>query len=213
MTHLAAAYCVALTGGIGSGKSAVAELFRARDTAVFDSDVIARDLVRPGTPALREIADQFGESILTSSGELDRPRMRNRVFRDSREREKLEAMLHPRVREALLDAVRKCTAPYCVLVIPLLTEVRTDYDFVDRVLVTDVSPQMQVARLMQRDRCNADEASRIIAAQAPRAERLALADDVIDNEGDTAALTPVVERLHRLYLRLADTKIAAGPLN
>ena len=134
-------------------------MFRARNSAVFDSDVIARDLVQPGMPALREITNQFGGSMLTASGELDRPRMRERVFRDPRERQRLEAILHPRVREALLGAVRQCTQPYCLLVIPLLIEVRADYDFIDRVLVTDVSPQVQVARLMQRDRCSADEAS------------------------------------------------------
>lgn len=190
---------VALTGGIGSGKSAVAEMFRARNSAVFDSDVIARDLVQPGMQALRDIADQFGESMLTASGELDRPRMRELVFRDPLERQRLEAILHPRVREALLGAVRQCTQTYCLLVIPLLTEVRADYDFIDRVLVTDVSPQTQVVRLMQRDRCSADQAFRMIAAQAHRNERLALADDIIDNDGDTAALVPVVERLHHLF--------------
>ena len=206
-------YAVALTGGIGSGKNAVADLFRSRNSAVFDSDVIARDLVQPGMQALREITHRFGGSMLTASGELDRPRMRERVFRDPRERQRLEAILHPRVREVLLSAVRQCTQPYCLLVIPLLTEARADYDFVDRVLVTDVSPQLQVARLMQRDRSTSDEASRIVAAQASRSERLALADDVIDNDGETSVLATAVERLHHIYLRLVTAKLTASAAN
>jgi dephospho-CoA kinase len=199
---------VALTGGIGSGKSAVTQRFGDHGVAIFDSDLVTRELVAPGMPALREIAEQFGDSMLTASGELDRRRMREHVFADAAQRQRLEAILHPRVRTALLDAVRHCTQPYCVLVIPLLTEVRADYEFVDRVLVTDVSPALQIARVMQRDRCSVVDAQRIVAAQAPREQRLALADDVVDNDGDLSALVPVVDRLHHRYSILAGANVS-----
>jgi dephospho-CoA kinase len=194
---------VALTGGIGSGKSAVAELFRARTLSIFDADVVARELVQPGADALKEIADAFGQDVLTASGELDRQRMRERVFANDVERRRLEAILHPRVRAALIAAVESCKAPYCLLVVPLLVENRSDYAFVDRVLVVDVSPDVQAARLMKRDRSSQEAAALMIAAQVSRTGRLAIADDVVDNDGDISALQPVIERLHGMYLRLA----------
>lgn len=194
---------VALTGGIASGKGAAAECFTRNGAPVFDADVVARDLVQPGTPALAAIASEFGAQMLTASGELDRQRMRELVFSRTGERRKLEAILHPRVRVALREAADTCTAAYCVLVIPLLAEVRSDYDFVDRVLVIDVSPSVQSARLMLRDRCAPHTAATLIAAQAPREQRLAIAHDVIDNDGEKSALDPMIARLHSLYLGLA----------
>jgi dephospho-CoA kinase len=199
---------VAMTGGIGSGKSAVTQRFADHGVAIFDSDLVARELVQAGKPALREIAEQFGDAMLTASGELDRRRMREQVFADASLRRRLEAILHPRVRAELLHAVMHCTQPYCVLVIPLLTEVRADYDFVDRVLVTDVSPALQIGRVMQRDRCSVVDAERIVAVQAPRERRLALADDVIDNDGELSALVPIVDRLHRRYSILAGATVS-----
>jgi dephospho-CoA kinase len=196
---------VALTGGIGSGKSAAADLFRARNPAIFDADVVARELVRPGADALQEIASVFGGDMLTKGGELDRQRMRERVFSNDSERRRLEAILHPRVRSALIAAVEGCAAPYCLLVIPLLVENRADYDFVDRVLVVDVSPEVQIERLTRRDRNSREAAALMIAAQVSRSDRLAIADDVVDNDGSVEALKPVVERLHGMYLRLAAT--------
>jgi dephospho-CoA kinase len=194
---------VALTGGIASGKGAAADCFIRNAVPVFDADVVARELVQPGAPALAEIASAFGAQMLKVSGELDRQRMRELVFSTPGERRKLEAILHPRVRAALLAAVQDCSAPYCLLVIPLLTEVRRDYDFVDRVLVVDVSPEIQTQRLLLRDRCTPQAAATMIAAQAPREQRLAIASDLIDNNGGKAALVPMIDRLHALYLGLA----------
>lgn len=202
----ASALAVALTGGIGSGKSAATEHFHRLGAPIVDADVLARDVVRPGEPALAEIAEQFGASMLTSTGELDRSRMRALVFADVAARRRLEAILHPRVRASMLASVRACSHSYCVLAIPLLTEVRADYDFIDRVLVTDVSPAVQVQRVMQRDRCSAAEAERIIAVQAPRGDRLALADDVIDNDGELASLATRIDCLHQRYLRLVTAR-------
>lgn len=190
---------VALTGGIASGKGAVTEGFRRRNVPVFDADHVARDLVQPGQPALAEIAAAFGSEMLLADGALDRARMRERVFADPGARRRLESILHPGVRSALVAAVRECTAPYCVLVIPLLAEVRADYDFVDRVLAVDVPPQVQQQRLVARDRCTPQAAAAMIAAQAARADRLAIADDVVDNAGEIGFLDPIVDRLDRLY--------------
>jgi len=212
MTRGRSTFVIALSGGVASGKSEVAKIFRGLLVPVFDADVIARDVVRPNQPALAEIVAAFGDAALTPSGELDRIRMRQQIFDDAIARQRLEAIIHPRVRSELFKAVVGCREPYCLLVIPLLAEVRADYDFVDRVLVTDVSPEVQIARLMQRELCGVDEASRMIVAQAPRDERLALADDVIDNDGDASAVTPVVEHLHRLYLRLGAAEIAASAI-
>jgi dephospho-CoA kinase len=201
---------VALTGGIASGKGAAAEWFGRNAVPVFDADVVAREMVRPGSPALAEIAVTFGTRMLTGAGELDRQRMRELVFSQPEQRRKLEAILHPRVRAALLAAVQGCTAPYCVLVIPLLTEVRVDYDFVDRVLVVHASPDIQMQRLMLRDRCTQQAAAAMIAAQAPRSARLAIADDVVDNDGDKSFLGPAIERLHAIYSRLFTRSAATG---
>jgi dephospho-CoA kinase len=194
---------VALTGGIASGKGAAAECFGRNSVPVFDADVVTRELVQPGKPALAAIAAEFGAQMLTASGELDRQRMRELVFSAPDERRKLEAILHPRVRVALLEAAQNCATAYCVLVIPLLAEHRSTYEFVNRVLVVDVSPKVQIARLMQRDRCARIDAERLIAAQAPRELRLAIADDVIDNDTEGLALDPVIARLHATYLGIA----------
>jgi dephospho-CoA kinase len=193
---------IAITGGIASGKSAVADLFRQYEVPIFDADIVAREVVQPGAEALQEIAAAFGKEMLTKTGELDRHAMRERVFANAVDRRTLEAILHPRVRAALRARMSKCAAPYCLLVVPLLVENRADYSFVDRTLVVDVSPKEQVARLMRRDQSTQEAAARVIAAQALRAERLAIADDVIDNDGDIEALEPAVERLHARYLRL-----------
>lgn len=193
---------VALTGGIASGKSAAAECFRRLGVPIHDADVHARSLVEPGSAALAEIVAAFGPGALARDGSLDRAAMRARVFADAAERNRLEAILHPRVNAALRAALRDCDAPYCVLVVPLLAEVWAEYAFVDRVLVIDVSPQVQQARLVARDRSNEAAARLMIAAQASRAQRLALATDVIDNDGDAAALEHAVERLHAIFSSL-----------
>jgi len=197
------AYSVALTGGIASGKSTVAEAFRQRGVPIFDADLVARDLVQPGQPALAEIAAAFGGEMLTTSGELDRRRMRERVFADIDERRRLESILHPKVREVLLADAAACKEAYCVLVIPLLAEWHGDYAWVDRALVVDVPFETQLARVTQRDGITRDAALHILAVQATREQRLALADDVIDNAGPPGALGSAVGRLHDRYVALA----------
>jgi len=192
-----------LTGGIASGKSAIQRLFAELGTTVFDADVVSRELVAPGQPALAEIADTFGIDMLTSHGELDRARMREQVFSDTAARRKLEEILHPRVRAELLARVRACASPYCLLAIPLLAESGSAYAWVDRVLVVDVPRETQLARLMQRDGATAESALRALDAQASRTARLALADDAVDNTYDVQALVPIVRRLHQRYLEAA----------
>lgn len=199
---------VALTGGIASGKSAAAECFRRLGVPIHDADLQARALVEPGSAALAEIAAAFGAGVITADGALDRAAMRERVFADATERKRLEAILHPRVNAALLAAAHACEADYCILAVPLLVEVRAAYAFVDRVLVVDVSPLVQRARLVERDRASDAAAQRMIAAQASRAERLTLATDVVDNDGTLAALTHAIARLHAVYVALAAARLA-----
>lgn len=199
-------YSIALTGGIASGKSATAQRFTHHGVPVFDADLIARELVTPGQPALAEIVAAFSDDILSTSGVLQRQRLRERVFADAQDRLRLEAILHPRIREALLTLARDCTSPYCVLAIPLLIECHDDYLWVDRILTTDVPPEMQIARLTRREGIDPVLAERMIKTQAPRECRLALADDVIDNTGPLESLDATVIRLHGRYLALAAKK-------
>jgi dephospho-CoA kinase len=206
MPNRAVSLTVALTGGVASGKSTITEAFRLLGTSVFDADVVARELVAPGQPALTEIASAFGNDIINPAGSLDRARLRQRIFADANERRRLEAILHPRIREALQAQARNCTAPYCILAIPLLAESHGAYAWVDRVLIVDVPEDMQIARLTQRDGVTRDLALRMLAAQATRQQRLAMANDVIDNAGAVALLDGVVARLHRRYLQLAAEK-------
>jgi dephospho-CoA kinase len=197
---------VALTGGIAAGKTTVASCFADRGASIIDADTVARQLVARGQPALDEIVAAFGREMLMPNGELDRRRMRERIFASDAERRRLEAILHPRVRSELLARANACTAPYCVLAIPLLAESAHAYAWVDRVLVIDVPHAVQVARLMRRDGMTEALAERALAAQATREQRLALADDVIDNTGAADLLPCAVERLDRLYLALAGKK-------
>lgn len=194
---------IALTGGIATGKSAVTQRFARHGVPVFDADVVAHDLVVRGQPALAEIADAFGRAMLSSGGELDRARLREIVFADAAARRKLEAILHPRIRAELIARARSCRHPYCVLAIPLFAECRADYAWVDRVLCTDAPRTVQIARVTQRSGIDAATAQGMLDAQVTRAQRLALADDVIDNTGPLAALDAVVARLHQRYLVLA----------
>ena len=194
---------VVVTGGIASGKTAVTTAFAQRGAPVFDADAISRELVAPGQPALAEIASAFGADMLTPSGELDRRRMRERIFIDETARRRLEAILHPRVRSELQARARACTTPYCLLAIPLFAESAQAYEWVDRVLVVDVPSEVQLARLMQRDGMTQEYALRALAAQAPRVQRLALADDAVDNTGSLDDLSRVIARLDRLYSALS----------
>jgi dephospho-CoA kinase len=196
---------VALTGGVATGKSATTERFARLGVPVFDADIIARNLVAPGQPALVEITVAFDADMLTPAGELNRARLRALVFEDKDARRRLEAILHPRVRAALIEQVRACKAPYCILAIPLLTENRGDYEWVNRILVTDAPRETQLQRLARRTGIDAVLAERMLDAQATRAARFALAHDVIDNTGPLKALDAAVGRLHQRYLALAAT--------
>ena len=194
---------IALTGGIASGKSATAQRFTQLGVPVFDADVAARDLVAAGQPALAEIAAAFGPDTVTAAGALDRARLRQIVFADAAARKQLEAILHPRIRERLIAQVQACRAPYCVLAIPLFAECRADYTWVDRVLCTDTPRAVQLERLLHRSGIGVATAQGMLDAQVSREERLALADDAIDNTGPLSALDAAVARLNRRYLALA----------
>lgn len=201
-------FIVALTGGIASGKSATAQRFARAQVPVFDADGVAREVVARGQPALGEIRAAFGSGVVTGAGELDRAEMRKRVFSDDAARKQLEAILHPRIRSILRTRVQNCSAAYCILAVPLLVEHIAQYHWVNRILVTDVPKDVQLQRVSQRAGIDEELARRMIDAQAGRAQRLAVAHDVIDNTGPLAALDAIVARLHRLYLVLA-----SGPAN
>ncbi len=196
-------YVVALTGGVASGKSAVARRFEKLGIRVYDADVAAREAVAPGSAALAEIEFVFGAGVLDADGSLDRRTTRERVFADPDARVKLERIIHPRVRAWLQRRVGMDRGPYCVLAIPLLAENRGEYAWVDRVLLVDAPEALQVERLMQRDGVTREHAERMLAAQTTREQRLAIADDVIVNDGEEAALDAQVATLHARYLEFA----------
>ena len=193
---------VGLTGGIASGKSTAANLFAALGATLVDTDVLAREVVAPGSALLGEVARHFGPEVLAGDGSLDRRSLRTRIFADPAERRWLEERTHPAIR-ALTDT--RCDAadgPYALVAIPLLVETGASDRF-DRVLVVDCDPALQLARLQARDGTTRAEAERMLAAQATRAARLAAADDVIHNDGDLARLRDQVEKLHRGYVTAA----------
>ena len=196
-------YSVGLTGGIGCGKSEAARAFAALGIPVIDADQIARDLVIPGSPALEEIVAEFGPQVLAQDSSLDRRALRERVFTDPPARKRLEAILHPRVRDEMVLRQDRLDGPYCILVIPLLFEAGLE-TLVDRVLVVDCTEDQQIARVAARDGVERRLIEAIMASQIPRGERLARADDVLDNSGDPRELTAQVARLHARYLQLAD---------
>lgn len=196
-------FVVALTGGIASGKSAACARFAAHGIAVFDADIAAREVVRRGEPAFDAIVRHFGTDILATDGELDRRSLRQRAFRDPTQRQALEAIVHPRVHAWLRAKVATQGGLCCVLAIPLLAETWPQYAWVDRVVVVDVPPELQVERLVRRDNIARELAEAMLAAQATRAQRLALANDVIDNSRDLAHLNAQVDALAARYRELA----------
>jgi dephospho-CoA kinase len=199
---MAAPLRIGLTGGIASGKTAVADAFARLGVPIVDTDRLARALVEPGQPALAAVVAEFGPDILTPDGELDRRRLRTLVFADEGRRRRLEAILHPAIRAATAAAIAAVTAPYVVVAIPLLVESGQRQAY-DRVLVVDCPPETQLARLIERDRETPQGGRAILAAQAGRAARLAAADEVIENTGSLADLETAVRRLHERYLALA----------
>lgn len=197
-------YVIGLTGGVASGKSTVEARFRALGIAVADADLAAREAVAVGSSGLAEVVVAFGADALAKDGSLDRAAMRQRVFADPEARRRLEAIVHPRVRTALADACRAAPGPYAVASIPLLAEGggKDAYPWLDRVLVVDTPEHVQLARLLQRDGIDETLARTMIAAQATRRQRLALADDMIVNDGPLASLESQVAALDKLYRRL-----------
>lgn len=190
-------FIVAVTGGVASGKSTVTRRLEALGVPVFDADVVARDLVQPGQPALDAIVARFGAEVLDAEGALDRARMREKVFSDPSARRELEGILHPRIRAGLQQLCREAVAPYVVVAIPLLAEGggRDAYPWLDRIVVVDAPDAARRERLLQRDGIEPALAEKMMAAQAGRSERLALADEVLTNAGDIAALHAAVDAL------------------
>ena len=196
-------YVVAITGGIGSGKTTVANQFAALGIEVVDADLIARDVVAPGTPTLAAITSHFGPEILTEQGLLDRRVLRERIFSDPAAKSWLNALLHPIIRSEMLRQCAAVSSPYCLLVVPLLVENRLT-ELADRVLVIDVDEATQIERTCHRDGVSREQAQAILASQASRSERLAMADDVLDNQsGTTETIRARILALHETYLAFA----------
>lgn len=196
-------YVVALTGGIASGKSMVSDLFEELGVPVVDADVIARELVEPGQPLLSSIVGALGKELLDAYGRLKRRKLREMIFASPEIRATLEQIMHPRIIEEAERRIMAVTAPYCILVIPLLAESGSRGP-VDRVLVVDAESEIRIKRLMARDGMSRKEVQAALAAQASRETRLAIADDIIDNSGDSSQLPTRVESLHQRYLTFAE---------
>ncbi|MFN4342280.1 MAG: dephospho-CoA kinase [Azonexus sp.] len=203
-------YVVGLTGGIGSGKSLVADLFVAQGAALVDTDAIAHELTGPGGAAMPAMAAAFGAAVLRPDGALDRVAMRRLAFGDPAVKARLEAILHPRIRQLSDERCRTATAPYVILAVPLLVESGTYRARCDRIVVVDCPEDLQVARVMARNGLPRDEVLAIMTAQASRAERLAVADDVVVNDGERSQVYDQVAALHRKYLQLSAEKVKAG---
>lgn len=200
---------VALTGGIASGKSAAADVFRSLDVPVIDTDRIARELVEPGQPGLQSLRDEFGEGILDVNGRLDRERLRQQIFSDDAARSRVNALLHPLILDALESELAAIDSAYVVIEIPLLAETGLADNF-HRVLVIDAEDDLRIKRLQERDDVSVEDARAALAAQATRDERLRLASDVIENNGSLAEFEEAVRVLHEKYRTMAK-RFATAP--
>ena len=196
-------YVVGLTGGIGSGKSTVADVFAQLGVTLVDADLLGREVVAPGSAALTRIAEHFGDSIIMADGSLHRQALRGIVFSDTLEKDWLENLLHPLIAELMKSRISSCASPYCLLVSPLLLETGQQ-QLADRILVVDVSKATQLTRTLQRDRGDPDTINAIIASQIDRQQRLQKADDILDNEAGLDQLNAGIHQLHQKYLRLAE---------
>ncbi len=205
-----AAFSVGLTGGIGSGKSLVADLLAERGASLIDTDRIAHALTAPGGAAMEAIRTTFGEQFVDASGAMDRARMRQKVFSDPAAKQQLEAILHPLIRLETERAAQLAGGAYPVFVVPLLVESGKWAERVSRVLVVDCPEELQVQRVMQRNGLTREQVLAIMANQATRSQRLAVADDVIVNDREVAQLLPEIDRLHALYCQLAQSAQAAN---
>ena len=203
-------YVIGISGGIGSGKTTVTDLFAKYGIEVIDADVIAREVVEPGSPALKAIVHKFGQFVLnesggSSSGTLDRAKLRNLVFNNIETKNWLNQLLHPAIRQQMLLQTKQAKSAYCLLSVPLLVESKL-YEQVDRVVIVDVDEQTQLQRTLLRDKTNEQQILAIMRAQATRQQRLAVADDIIDNNGQVNDLATQVAQLHKRYLQMAKQK-------
>lgn len=196
---------IGLTGGIGCGKTTVCRLFADLGVPVVDADLIARRLVEPGEPALQAIVQTFGADMLKTDGSLDRPKLREAIFADPEQKRRLDAIMHPRVYASIAADVAALQADYCLIAVPLLLESKNPY-VVDRILVVDCPQPLQIERVVTRDKLSAEQAQAIVASQMPRPERLARADDVIDNSAGPELLAEQVKSLHNSYIFLATAR-------
>lgn len=194
---------VGLTGGIGSGKTTVANLFAQRGATLIDADKIAHELTLRGTPSYTAIIKHFGADILTKTAELDRQKLRELIFKNPEAKQWLEKRLHPLILQAICEQISQSFSPYCIIVIPLLVETRMKLDFLDRVCVIDAPETLRVQWASQRDQVAPADILAIMSSQSSREERLAIADDVIINDRDLEALEDQVKKLHQQYLQIA----------
>lgn len=189
---------IGLTGGIGSGKSTACEIFSELGVPIIDADIVARKVVQAGMPALQLIKEKFGEDIITKDGLLDREKARDQIFTNEIDRKKLENILHPVIYERIVHETENINSSYCIISIPLLLETEA-LDIIDRVLIIDVSEKLQLSRASVRDNASLNDIERIIQTQISRDNRLAAADDIINNEGDIENLRRQIHNLHKFY--------------
>lgn len=196
------AFVIGLTGGIASGKTTVANLFKQQfKIDIVDADIVAREVVEPGTPGLNAIVEHFGADIVRDDQTLDRAKLREKIFSNPEEKAWLNGLLHPMIREKMIEDLEQVTSDYALLVVPLLVENKLD-SLCDRVLVVDVDPQTQISRTVKRDNVSEEQANAILTSQASREERLALADDVVKNNPDDPDLLLQITDLHEKYLAM-----------
>lgn len=203
-------YVVGLTGGIGSGKSTVADLFVEQGAGLVDTDAIARELTLAGGAAMPALTAEFGPEILTTDGALDRVAMRQLAFADPSARSRLEGILHPLIRRISAERSQAATEPYVILAVPLLVESGNYHQRCDRILVVDCPESLQIERVMARNGLSAEEVKAIMAAQATRQQRLAVADDVVVNDADREKIVEQVKIQHAKYLALLAEKLKAS---
>lgn len=197
-------YIIALTGGIGSGKTTIANAFAALGVPLVDADIIAREVVAPGTSALQAITEHFGHDVLIPDGSLNRALLRQKIFTNKQEKQWINQLLHPLIHQETRRQLEQIIAPYVIWVIPLLVENNLGH-LADRILVVDSLPEVQISRVATRDGMSYQQVENILAAQASRSERLAYADDVISNHDSAQTIAPRVTELHQQYLRLAES--------
>ena len=200
-------YVVGLTGGIGSGKTTVANIFHELGVQSVDADLVAREVVMPGEPALDAIVQHFGQAIVHPDGQLDRAALRARIFANEAEKQWLNQLLHPQIRQRLLQQLQSCTTSYALLIAPLLLENKLQI-YTDRVLVVDIPEELQLSRTVQRDQVTLEQVRNILSSQLARAERLAQADDILLNTIPVSELKPQIQQLHLSYQQFAKEKLA-----